>query len=188
MSNTEKTYIVYPIRDDAKPFILHDKNKHINLVEFEAFLRGERPMSEYKPLDIKVKHKDALKYDFYHFSSSMGLLSQKAIAVLSEKMLESYEKIPVFVNKQPYFALKLSKTTDCLDFEKSVYVDPEGTKENLLSIATAVFHFDKLDQEQWFSIPQYPIYIYCTARVAEKIKQTDLVGFEFIFTSVLLRQ
>jgi hypothetical protein len=184
MDKTEKTYIVYPIRDDAKPFILHDKNKHINLVEFDAFMKGERPMSDYKPLELKVKHKNALKYDFYHFSSSMGLLSQKAVDVLGDKILENYEKLPVFVNKKPYFALKLVKTTDCLDFEKSVYVDIEGTKENLLSIATAVFHFDKLNPEQWFSIPQYPIYIYCTERVAEKIKQTDLVGFEFIFTSV----
>jgi hypothetical protein len=184
MDNTEKTYCVYPIRDDAKPFILDNQNKHINWMEFDEFMKGKRPMSDYKPLQLKVKHKDALKYDFYSFSSCMGLLSQKAIDILGEKMLENYKKVPVFINKKPYFAIKVVITTDCLDFEKSVYVDLDGTKENLLSIAKAIFHFDKLNPEQWFSIPQYDIYIYCTEWVADKIKQTDLVGFEFIPTSV----
>jgi hypothetical protein len=184
MENTEKTYIVYPIRDDAKPFILYPKNTHIDWVVFDEFMKGIRPMSDYKPIELKVKHKDALKYDYYHCSGCMGLLSQKAVDVLGEKMLENYERVPVFINKKPYFAIKIIRFFDCLDFEKSVYVDIEGTKEYLLSIAKAVFHFDKLNPEQWFSIPQYPIYIYCTERVAEKIKQTDLVGFEFIFTSV----
>jgi hypothetical protein len=183
MNNTEKTYIVYPVRDDRKPFILDSKNTHINWLAFDEFMKGIRPMSDYKPIEFKVKHKDALKYDFYHCSSCMGVLSQKAIDVLGDKMLENFKKVPVFINKKPYFAIKVVKETDCLDLENSVYEAIDDPQKYILSISKAVFHFDKLNPDQWFCIPQIN-YIYCTERVAEKIKQTDLVGFEFIFTSV----
>jgi hypothetical protein len=183
MENTEKTYIVYPIRDDAKPFILDDENTHINWLQFDEFMKGIRPLSDYKPLEFIVKHKDALKYDMYHCTSCMCVLSQKAIDTLGEEMLENYIKVPVFINSKPYYAIKVAKTIDCIDLEKSVYVDPEGKGEQFLSIAKAIFHFDKLNSNQWFSIPQY-IYIYCTESVAEKIKKTDLLGFEFIPSSV----
>ena len=183
MEKIEKTYIVYPVRDGSKPFILYPKNTHIDWVLFDEFTKGIRPMSDYVPIRIKVKHKAALQYDFYHCSATMGLLSEKAISVLGEEMLENYRKIPVFINEKPYFALQIAKETDCLDLEKSVYVAFDEPSKYILSIAKAIFHFDKLNPNQWFSIPQIN-YIYCTERVAEKIKQTDLVGFEFIFTSV----
>jgi hypothetical protein len=183
MENTEKTYIVYPVRDDRKPFILDPKNTHIDWVAFDEFMKETRPMSAYKPIDFKVKHKDALKYDVYSCSSCMMVLSQKAITVLGDEMLENYKKVPVFINGKPYFAITVVKETDCLDLEKSVYVAIDETSKHFLSIAKYIFHHDKLNPNHWFSIPQY-FYIYCTERVAVKIKQTDLVGFEFIFTSV----
>ncbi len=183
MESPEKTYIVYPVRDDSKPFIDHE-GQGCDWNAWHEYMKGERSLSDYKPVNITVKHKDALRYDYYHFSNSMGLLSKKAIDVLGEDMLANYETLPVILNGAPYFAITLKTETDCLDVENSVYVKVNETETDFLSIAHYAFHWDKIELDRWFSVPQFNIYILCTERVAEKIRGTDLMGFEFIHTSV----
>jgi hypothetical protein len=178
MQLVNKVYMITFTGDDSNPFIQYDMNTHIDWILVSECLNGTRSMSEYTPIEIVVKHKDANKCDFYGCSGSYGLLSKKAIDLLGDGAVENYQTLPAKLNGEDFSLLYCKKETDCFDRQNSKYVEFDEPSKFLLSIEKYAFYPDKIDANCIFSIPESNR-MFCSQVLASTI-ENQLQGFRLI--------
>jgi hypothetical protein len=176
MHQFQKIYIVLSNRDDALPLFINYRQKDINWIVLDEFVKGIRPMGDYTLANFIIKKPKKMICDFY-FGFCNGMVSKRLLD--QTEIFNHYRKFPVQINGEDFFALIIDKETNCLDRANSVYVELEENAKTFLSIAEYTFFIDKVDANHVFSIPEYN-YLYCTDIVKQKIEKISTLGFSFI--------
>jgi hypothetical protein len=141
---SKKTYIISFIKDHSRPLIGSNKGgeyigSSYDSETFSAHLDEERPLRDYKPIEITVQREDALRYDIYTLVGCTGLLSTKAVDVLGGDMLANCIKLPGYLNGAPFFARAVSQTT-AVSIWRTVSIR-ELIKQTLNSSASPTINF-----------------------------------------------
>jgi hypothetical protein len=176
MKNFQKVYILLGHRNDALPLYINYEQHDINWLELDEFVKGIRPMKEYKIANFIIKKPKKMICDFYNGFCN-GMVSKPLFD--QTEIFNNYRKFPVQINDEDFFALIIDKETDCFDRANSVYVELEENAKTFLSIAEYTFFIDKVDANHVFSIPEYN-YMYCTDIVKEEIENLSSLGFTFL--------
>jgi hypothetical protein len=176
MKKFQKVYILWSNRDDALPLFIESDKQNINWIEFDEYIKGKRPIKEYRTVNFIVKKPKKMLCDFY-FATGLGVVSKRLLELTA--IFDSYKKFPVQVNGEDFFMLLVDKVTDCFDVANSVWVKYDEANTMMGSIAEYTFFNDKVDANHEFSIPEYH-YMYCTDLVKSELEQKANLGFSFI--------
>lgn len=176
MKNFQKIYILLGHRNDALPLYINYEQHDINWVGLDKFIKGIRPMKDYKTVNFIIKKPKKMICDFYNGFCN-GMVSKRLLD--QTEIFNNYRKFPVQINGEDFFALITNKETNCFDRANSVYVALEENAKSFLSIAEYTFFIDKVDANHVFSIPEYN-YMYCTDIVKDEIEKLSSLGFTFL--------
>jgi hypothetical protein len=176
MKKFQKVYILMGNRDDSKPLFINYEQADINWVELDLFVKGIKPLNEYKMANFIIKKPKKLICDYYQGFCS-GMVSKRLLDLTN--VFDNYRKFHVQINGKDFSALTIDKVTDCFDKENSIWVKYDKADTMMGSIAEYTFFIDKVNAEQVFSIPEYH-YLYCTDIVKNEIEKLSTLGFSFI--------
>jgi hypothetical protein len=176
MNKFQKVYILWSNRDDSKPLFINYEQADINWLELDNFVKGFKPLNEYKIANFVIKKPKKLICDFYQGFCN-GMVSKRFLDLTN--IFDSFKKFPVQVNGEDFSALTIDKLTDCFDKENSVWVKYDEADTMMGSIAEYTFFPNKVDVENVFAIPEYH-YLYCTDVVKNEIEKLSTLGFSFI--------
>jgi hypothetical protein len=104
-------------------------------------------------------------------------ISTKAVETLKPLIAEICELVPFKFKKWEYWALHISRPTDCLDVERTEFW---SDKRHLYSIRKAEFIPGKLPAHDIFRIPG-GVSCYVTERFKNTVESASLTGFGFRF-------
>jgi hypothetical protein len=176
---TQKVFIVFFAQDTERPFIEHERNRHVDFVALDEFADGTRPLEAYEPIELIVDDAGATACDFYICDGTHPMFSAKAVEVLGAAAFKNYRLLPAKINGAPYFLLSQPLAeVDCFDREHATYVECDPPEKLMFSIAKFAFFPEKIDPELFFSIPESR-YLFCTQVLADAITR-DLSGFGLI--------
>ena len=176
MNKFQKVYILWSKRDDALPLFIEPDKQNVNWLAFDEYLKGEKPIEEYKTVNFIVKKPKKMLCDFY-FTAGLGVVSKRLLELTT--VFDNYKRFSVQVNGEDFFMLLVDKQTDCFDIENSVWVKYDDADTMMGSIAEYTFFYDKVDAKHVFSIPEYN-YTYCTDLVKSELEEKANLGFSFI--------
>lgn len=140
-------------------------------------LSGEVSAKKYSEVKLKLRARDACKWDFYRCGSALGLISQKAADVLRKSAAKSFALLPASINGSPYYFLRVKGSIDCLDKKKSEIVPFRSDPKAIQWIEKYVFRKKQLVDPSLFVIPEGIWHLLATDGVRGLIEAHKLKGF-----------
>jgi hypothetical protein len=173
---TLAVFRVLPDASDSYPRLLpsHPRNRGVDWVELGKYAEEGQP--EAHRFDIFVKAKG--EFDTVWIAGRTGyLFSDRLRRVLEPLAGGPVEFLPVTVNGQPFWVMRLKHVIDALDLARSQYDASVDGGIRLLNVP--VWRGECLTDPALFSIPQLRHKVWATPTVVEAYKESGCNGLLF---------
>jgi hypothetical protein len=167
--------------DSPGATFLRAKHKNVPWESIGAVLRGEAPMSQYKPVFFTVRAKGAENWHYYTVAGTFGLWSQTVIDLIGPYMKRCFEfPLKAFVNDLPFYFMRPVGSLDCLDRDHSELLVFPDEPQRVMRIKRYRFFKEKIPDPLVFVVPETLTEIFATQSIKTMIEDAKLNGFLFI--------
>jgi hypothetical protein len=178
---TDKVFILMTSwEDERESHELRPKNGSWNSIG--EILRGERPVSEYEPLDLVGPISNAPDWDFYNCPGTLGMLSRRAVEIFEPYLATCFQPLEATVNGSPFFFLRIISTIDCLNRERSTIIPFNSDPTDIMRIERYYFKKDLIPDPVLFVIPEGSPHLFGSHSIPGLITKNSLRGIEAIDT------
>ncbi|MFC7502838.1 imm11 family protein [Nocardioides sp. CPCC 206347] len=177
MSGLSQIDKLYPTPDPDYPEFLpaHPKNAHIDWMAFMAYVEEGRPD---QPSTYNFYLRAQGRVDAVWLNGiAQPLVSPALREVMHDVAGEDLDFLPVAVNEEPYWLMRVQTRIDALDPDASQF--NRGSRGNIKTIQRAVWLSDRITDPKMFTIPQTPRSIWATPSVADAYRSSGCTGLNF---------
>jgi hypothetical protein len=178
---TSRVFIVMPSWEDERTThnLRPAKGSWGTIIDI---VRGERPASDYKKLDLVIDVPNPSDWDFHDCGGTLGLLSRRFVDAFHDSLSRCFEPLEARINGLPFFFLRVKASIDCLDRAQSVIIpfvcDPTAIKR----IERYRFAKDVIPDPALFVIPEGLTHLFGSHSIPDLIAKYRLRGIETIDT------
>jgi hypothetical protein len=166
-------HLSYPIDLTYPEFLAgHPLNAQVDFLELGRYEDGE-PVDPASKFDLFIK--TPIRIDVV-WAGAMPYVSDRLREVLAGVAGDCLSFLPLTVNGEPYWVLKVNRQIDALDDETEIDRAPDG---RIRSIERAVWAGDKINGPAIFTIPQVRRRIWATPEVVEAYERSGCNGLGF---------
>lgn len=176
---------VYKLSADAnryQNFVLTNKDDW-NMFMFGRF-DGHSMKTEWSPLEMTLlrdaneDHRDRPQSDFPSIGGVVPVFSKRAVDALHDLLEVNGELLPLRSESGSYFAYNPTRIVNALlEASSEIKRFKDG---NIMRIVRHEFQQDKLKGESIFRLTQHRVPVYVTDKFVQRVKDTGLVGFDFV--------
>lgn len=149
-------------------------NEHIDWSILRTIADGTKNVSEYKPLQLKLRTNKILKKDLIEAPIDALLISEKFKNYFDPSVFKDSILLPATINDVPYYVWIITKANDCLNKEESQLEEYKVNEKGERTAYHYAFNQSKIKDNTFFKLPDAYNVVYCDEIIGRKILASDL--------------